>query len=524
MELLVDPDRMRELDRAAIRRFRIPGLVLMENAARSFVDILAGRFPLAVGTRALVVCGPGNNGGDGFAIARHLHNRGCEVEALLVGSRGAVSGDARVNLGTLLRLVAAGGGVRFSEAATGRDLRLRGRRPQLVVDALFGTGFAGRAEGLPGAAVHLMNRCGAYVASVDIASGVHAGTGRVAGPAVRANLTVAMGLAKPGHYLGAGREHAGLVLTADISLPRVLREPPPDAILRPGSNDLADLLPRRPLRAHKYSSGKVLVIGGSREYTGAPLLSARAALRGGAGAVVMAVPGSVRGTLARRISELLLLGLPETPRGALSAKALPVLAGRVGWADAIALGPGLTRDPEAMECVRGVLDAARCPVVLDADGLHALAGSPGLLRNRRGPTILTPHVGELAGLAGGEAREMEEDRLRAALIWARKTGCILVLKGSPTVTALPGGGAFMNSTGNPGMATIGSGDVLTGLIASLAAQGMRAESAAWGGVFVHGLAGDRAAGSVGRTGLTASDLVRFIPGALESVRAAASGR
>jgi NAD(P)H-hydrate epimerase len=524
MQLLATADLMRGFDRTAIRSLGIPGLLLMENAGRAFVDELERAAGGLRAKRIVVVCGKGNNGGDGFVIARHIANRGGEVLVALLAGRRSVRGDAKTNLDAAVRMSRLrSSGLRFAEF-TGRGVPGLPGRPDIVVDAIFGTGFSGDLAGRELAAVSWINDSSAFVASVDIASGVDSSTGMVGNAAVKANLTVAMGLAKIGHYVGQGCDRSGTVRIADISIPPAILRPGRDPVFRVRADDVASLLPSRPRDAHKYSAGKVLVIAGSRSFTGAPLMTAQSALRSGAGAVVLAFPASIHQALARRLTEVIMLPVVETPAGSIGLGALPALREKGAWADAVALGPGLSRDEETMEFVRELLRTVDKPFVVDADALFALKGHTSILRKRTAPVILTPHTGEFAALAGGDAADAERFRVTAARDAARRFASVVVLKGAPTVTAEPGGAAYVNSTGNPGMATIGSGDVLTGLVAGIMAQGTAPDRAAYAGVFVHGLAGDLAADRFGIRSLIATDIAGFIPTALSRLAPADSGR
>ncbi len=517
MQLLATADLMRGFDRTAVTSLGIPGLLLMENAGRAFVDELERAAGALKAKRIVVVCGKGNNGGDGFVIARHIANRGGEVLVALLAGRRSVRGDAKTNLDAVVRISRIrSSGLRIAEF-TGSGVPGLPGRPDIVVDAIFGTGFSGNLAGRELAAVSWINNSAAFVASVDIPSGVDASTGTVGNAAVKANLTVAMGLAKIGHYVGQGCDRSGNVRIADISIPPAVLRAGREPVFRVMGDDVASLLPSRPRDAHKYSAGKVLVIAGSRLFTGAPLMTALAALRSGAGAVVLAFPASIQQVLARRLMEIIMVPVTETAAGSIGLGALPELRDRGAWADAIALGPGLSRDEETMAFVRELLRTVDKPCVVDADALFALKGYTSILRKRTAPVILTPHTGEFASLAGGDAADADMFRVTAARDAARRFASVVVLKGAPTVTAGPGGAAYVNSTGNPGMATIGSGDVLTGLVAGIMAQGTPLERAAYAGVFVHGLAGDLAADRLGMRSLFATDIADSIPAALSQL-------
>ncbi|HXG00233.1 MAG TPA: NAD(P)H-hydrate dehydratase, partial [Bacteroidota bacterium] len=285
------------------------------------------------------------------------------------------------------------------------------------------------------------------------------------------------------------------------------------------AEDVRAVLPQRPHTAHKYSVGKVLVIAGSRNLTGAPFMTAVSAMRAGAGAVVLAVPKSIHAPLIRKLTEVMIAPLEETEEGTIAPEALEALEQRLQWADVVALGPGLSQNPLTRKLVHILVQRIAQPLVLDADALGMMAYDLSILRNRRCATIMTPHVGELRLLTKLESEYIERRRVEVARTQARSLKCVLVLKGSPTVTATPEGHAYMNTTGNPGMATAGAGDVLTGIIASFVGQGMKPEQAAWSGVFVHGLAGDLAARKLGQRALMAMDIVEAIPAALQKIEA-----
>jgi NAD(P)H-hydrate epimerase len=486
----------------------------MENAGRAFVDELERRVPPLAGKRVLVVCGRGNNGGDGYVIGRHLLNRGCTVEVALLSKRNEIRGDAKTNLDILVKLLKVWKNeLKVVQLRTALRLN-RLRTPDIVVDAIFGTGFKGKATGLHLRVIRWINGQRSFVASVDIASGANASTGIVEGEAVKADLTVTMGLAKIGHYVGAGREHSGEVVVADISIPKVVLETGNIRTYRVSEKDIRDVLPRRSLTAHKYSVGKIFVIGGSRKFTGAPFMCAQAAMKTGAGAVVLGTPTSVVPVLARKLTEVMITSLDETPDGSISSRALDAIMERVEWADVVLAGPGLSRSPETQMLLLKLILQITKPLVLDADGLFAIARSPKTLARRKYPTIITPHTGELGAITGDEPSEVELHRVEKCRQAARTLHSVVCLKGSPTVTSTPAGRAYLNSTGNPGMATIGSGDVLTGVIGSLLAQGMTAHDAASAGVFIHGLAGDLAASALGQRSVMALDILDRIPNAL----------
>ncbi len=495
---------MRSFDRRTIER-GFPGIVLMENAGRQFVDVLAEKGLVGPNRLFAVVCGKGNNGGDGFVIARHLAVRGCRVDVYPTSSPDAMSDDARVNWAILTEMHCD----RLRLAQPGDAGTSTLEPPRVVVDALFGTGWKGPLGASAASLIAWINALNAPVVSVDIPSGLDALTGRIDGDAVVARLTISMGLAKPGLFVGKGHDLAGEVVVADLGVPKEWFVAPADAIFRYEENDALDVLPVRPWTAHKYSAGKVLVVAGSRAFTGAPCLTAEASLLAGAGAVVLAAPASTHAVLSTKLTEVIIEPMPETADGTLAARSMERLEQRLAWADAVAVGPGLGRSSETDAFVRTLLSSCPKPMVIDADGLNAFAS--GKFPGREKPTILTPHTGELGRLLGMDAEAIDRDRIGAARSAAKQLGAVVVLKGAPTATGVRDGRVVLNSSGNPGMATIGAGDVLTGLVVGLLAQGMHEDDAAACGVYVHGKAGDFAAKRLGYRGVKASDILRAIP-------------
>ncbi|MBI5473156.1 MAG: NAD(P)H-hydrate dehydratase [Ignavibacteriae bacterium] len=508
---------MRQLDSSAINTFGIPDLALMENAGRAFVDVFERHVPASFGKSVLVVCGKGNNGGDGFVIARHLANRGYGVHVILLCRKREPKGSAKTNLDTLLKHVSSRrSSIRFDEVLSKGKLSSV-PIPTIVVDAIFGTGFTREVTGYYQHVIEWINASGAFVAAVDIASGVNATNGVVENVAVNANLTVTMGLAKVGHYVGAGRDHSGKVEVVDISIPSFLFKPEKNATLRVEALDVQRQLPKRAVSAHKNSVGRVFVVAGSRTLSGAPFMSAQAAMRTGAGAVVLGVPKSLHSMLVRKATEVMITPLDETEEGTISLSALPAIEEKVRWADVVAIGPGLSMNLETQSVVHHLLKTVEKPIVLDADGINAMEARVSILKKRKAATIITPHVGELKKLLNLDAEEIERGRVDVARSASKALNAVLCLKGAPTATAVPTGNVYLNSTGNPGMATAGSGDVLTGIIVSLLAQGMEPGAAAYCGVHIHGLAGDIAATKFGQRSLMALDILENIPDALNEI-------
>jgi NAD(P)H-hydrate epimerase len=513
--MLLTAKEMRLLDRATIDGGHAPGELLMERAGAGVAEAMERRYGATLGLRVLVLCGTGNNGGDGFVAARYLRHRGAEVHVGVIGETEKIQGDA---LAQLHRLGEDGG--RALTIRTEEELlQLVGRHDQwdFALDALLGTGAHGAPRDLVAGAVQTLrelDETGTRVIALDLPTGVDADSGAIARRAVRADLTVTFGAPKRGHFLYPARAFVGALEVVDIGLSRTAVTPSAFPVELATAPDMANLLPTRHPRAHKGDVGHVLLVGGSRGLTGAITLAARAATRTGAGYVHVAVPESLLDVIEAKLTEPVKLGMPETSEQSLSTLAIAPLRERLESVGVLGIGCGLSRHPESAELARKLVTEARCPVVLDADGLNAFAGRASELEGAAGPRVLTPHLGEMERLTGVSAAELEEKRIDLAREWAQRWRAVVVLKGAPTVTAAPDGRATVNPTGNPGMATLGMGDVLTGAIAALIAQGLTPYDAARLGVYAHGMAGDLAEGEKGQLGLIASDVLEALPLAL----------
>lgn len=499
--------QMRELDRKAIEERNIPSIDLMERAAAEVAQAALDLLPDKPGKcRAAVFCGAGNNGGDGIGAARLLFLMGLKVRAFLVGDYGRLTPDAMEETGRLSEC-----GVELEAFhPEDQDQAAWARGCQVVIDAVFGVGLSREIapDSKFAAAIDLMNACKGAVIAADIASGVEADTGRALGRAVRADRTVTFSLLKTGQAVGEGAVLSGRTTVHDIGIPAALIRQVPCPAQTVEADFAAAALPPRKQDGHKGDFGKVLVVGGSAGFTGAPFLTASAAARSGCGLVYLGVPESIWQVEAAKCISAMPFPLADR-RGALSHRALPELLERLDGCDVLALGPGLGRPASARILALELLRQTEKPVVLDADGINALEGHIDILDSRRGRvTILTPHDGEFARIGGDLSRG---DRTGAARAFAREHGCVLVLKGHRTVTAGPEGNVLVNTTGNSGLAKGGSGDVLTGLIASLLAQGASPVMAAAGGVWIHGRAGDLAAETQTEYCLTPEDVIAAFP-------------
>jgi hydroxyethylthiazole kinase-like uncharacterized protein yjeF len=508
---LVTASEMRELDRQAIQDLGIPSLVLMENAGRTTFQILRREFPAHQGEVA-VVAGRGNNGGDGFVVARYLAHAGIPVVVFLLGERDQVSGDARVNLDILAHL-----GVTVAEVLTDADVNPaihRLAKASLIVDALLGTGLNSPVKGLMAALIERLNHLRAPVLAMDIPTGLSADTGEVLGVALKAEVTVTFGWPKLGQILAPGRDYVGRLWQVDISIsPRLALEVPLELV---EAQDLRTLLPPRPFASNKGTFGHLLVLAGSEGKTGAATLSSEAALRAGAGLVTLGIPASLNDILEVKLTEVMTVPLPEVVGiRALGKTALAPIRDFLGEKFTLALGPGLGTHPETRELVCRLVHDLTHPMVIDADGINNLAEDSSCLTNAAGPRLLTPHPGEMARLVGLSVEEVQARRLDLARQTATKFGITLVLKGAQTLVAAPNGHVSLNPTGNPALASGGTGDVLTGLIGGFLAQGLTPWDAARLGVYLHGLAADNFVSRHGPRGMIAGDLLKVFPDVLD---------
>lgn len=499
---IVTAAQMREIDRRAILECGIPGIVLMENAGLRVVDAIREN---GFGPRIVIVAGRGNNGGDGFVVARHLY-RERPVSVWTAAPDEEYRGDALLNLQILKNLGITVRCLREPEAfaALEADLANAG----LIVDALLGTGLSREVDPLYARVIERINHGAAPVLAVDIPSGVCADTGRILGAAVRADLTVTFALPKRGLLFYPGAAYTGRLEVADIGIPPALHPDYECSLLTPAEMRL--LLPERPSDSHKGTFGSVLVVAGSAGMAGAAVLTARAALRGGCGLVFTATPRSVQPVVAAQVAETITMPLPENSDGRLQAEALPLLREKWQSCHALAAGPGWTQDESALPILAGILRECPLPVVLDADALNILANHPGMIEGRNHPLVVTPHPGEAARMLSCSVKRVQSDRIRAVREMSARYRATVVLKGAHTVIAGSGGRLAVNVTGNSGMATAGCGDVLTGLLASLLAQGLPAWEASCLAVYLHGLAGDLAAHKLGEAALLAGDLSGYI--------------
>ncbi len=514
--ILLNAAQSRELDRISQDKYGIPSYSLMTRAGVAVADALVGGFPDAVAD-VLVVAGKGNNGGDGFVAGRRLIQDGFAMRAVLIGRAADLKGDAARAHAEFRK---CGGKVIEASAESSLDVAL-GKKPTAVIDAIFGTGLNAEVKGAPRRAIEILNSFAVPTVAVDIASGVNSDTGALMGAAIRASLTLTFGFAKFGHVSYPGAGQCGELGIVDIGFaPRAIDELAPRGRFLE-RDDLRHLLRARPLTSNKGMYGHPLVIAGARGKSGAVLLASRAALRTGAGLVTAAVPESIQPIVAAGQAELMTEPIAERDGhfdGAHAPDALKIL---LDGKNALIVGPGIGVSDDTKQLIEWLISDASepgRPMLIDADGLNALAviGCESL-RRARGPVVLTPHPGEASRLLGVKTTAINDDRVSAARTLADRTGATVLIKGAGSVIASPDGDIYVNSTGNPGMATAGMGDALSGIVGALLGQHLRPLDALGLGVFIHGYAADRVAARIGRVGYLAGDVIDEIPAALEAL-------
>ncbi len=506
---ILTAELMQGVDRTAIEVLGVPGLVLMENAALGVVDALAERWPKA--ESVVIFCGPGNNGGDGFAVGRHLEVRGYRVCLEMVGQ--ASEGDGHLQ-SEICRRMGMSMSVVDSEEAVKRALH-EAREADLVIDALFGTGLTRPLAARYASLVEGLNALCLPLLAVDLPSGLDASKHVPIGPHIRADLTVTFAAPKIAQVMFPAAEAVGDLVVTDLGIPPALVEDSPSQLHLIEPEDLQPCLPPRRADTHKGTYGHLLIVAGGPGKSGAAVLAARAAIRSGVGLITVGVPSPLLHGVDQSSAESMTLELAAGARGELDEVAAETILRECEGRDALALGPGLGTETGTAAAVRQAALACPLPLVLDADGLNAFAGRLDELATREAPTVLTPHPGELARLLDVGTGEIQANRIAFARQAAEVAGAIVVLKGHQTLVAEADGNVWVNPTGNPGMATGGSGDVLTGIVGSFLAQGIAPIRAALAAVYLHGLAGDLAAQRVGEPCLAAGDLLDELPAAFD---------
>jgi ADP-dependent NAD(P)H-hydrate dehydratase / NAD(P)H-hydrate epimerase len=514
---VVTAEEMRVIDRRTIEGYSIPGSVLMERAGLA----VASRIKEAFSPRkVIIIAGSGNNGGDGLVVARNLYNEGWDVKVFLTVKPEDLKGDALLQYRIAVKF-----GLKIypiNEFLTNCSSLIT--RHCILVDALLGTGISKNVTGLLSEVISYLNRSNVPIISVDIPSGISSDNGQIMGEAVRADCTVTFGLPKRGHLLYPGAQHSGKLFIEDIGFPKELLNSEKLHIELLTKDKVSPLIPQRPRYSHKGNYGHVLIVAGSKGKTGAAIMAAKACLRSGAGLVTLGIPKSLADVFQSRVTEEMILALPDKGDGTLSQRASRVILNFLNErATTLAIGPGIGISSDTKKLMDILIKTSTTPMLIDADGINSLKGERAIFSKLKAPIILTPHPGEMARLLGKQkgvsvkTQDIERNRINVPVSFAKETGTYLVLKGVPTIIAGPDGMAYINSTGNPGMASAGTGDVLTGMISAFLSQGLSPTHASILGVYMHGFAGDSAAAEKGEHPLIATDIIEKIPFAFHSL-------
>lgn len=503
-------EQMQELDRKAMETYRIPGIVLMENAGRGAAEAILSSFPDLRKKKVAVIAGKGNNGGDGFVIARHFMNRGIPVKVFLLTDPKSLRGDAETNHYVFHRM--KGEILSIPSSKDYQKVKRELEKADLLVDAIFGTGLDAEVRGYYREVIDHLNTLHCPLVAVDIPSGLNADTGKPLGAAIRATLTVTFGLPKIGLLISPGSDYTGTLKVVDIGIPKNLVEEEKISSYLLDEDEIMRVLsvPRRP-DTHKGDYGHLLVIAGSVGKTGAAAMVCEAALRMGAGLVTLAIPKSLNAIMEMKLTEGMTEPLPETPKQTLSLRAFHSILRLCENKKAVVIGPGLGTFKETQSLILKLIKSIELPMIIDADGINALAAQPKFLPISNRSIALTPHPGEMARLIRSTVKVVQEDRIGISRTFSQSNHLYLVLKGYRTVIATPRGEVYINPTGNSGMATGGTGDVLCGMIGGLVCQGFDLPQSLQASVYLHGLAGDEAARDLGEKSLVATDLIRKIP-------------
>lgn len=507
---LVTANEMQQIDRETIDTFGIPGMVLMENAGRGATRFLLESFPDIAGKKVAVMAGRGNNGGDGFVMARYLSQRGIRVVVCVLASKDKVGGDAGANLRLLQPLGVPLIEIPDIDAFSKQQTFLR--HQDIWIDAILGTGLKSDVKDFLSRVISFINQLNKPVFAVDIPSGLNSETGQPCGICIKAHATATFAFPKIGHMVYPGAHFTGQLRVVDIGIPNsTVAQIAPRQSLITGAQ-VAGILPARSPETHKGDTGHVLVIAGSPGKTGAAVMTAVSAVRSGAGLVTLATPASLNPVLEAQVLEVMTHPLPEQGfQGLLDESAYETIMDLLSRKSCLAIGPGIGTAPGTRRLVHKIIESCPLPIVIDADGLNCLAGETQVLCGRKIPVVLTPHPGEMARLISATPKAIQQDRITHARNFAEQFDVHLVLKGARTVVAHPDGSVDINPTGNPGMASGGMGDVLTGIIAGLIAQGCPPAAAARAGVFVHGAAADTLAQELSPQGFIASEVMHLIP-------------
>jgi len=501
-------EEMRSLDKTAIEKYGIPDQILMENAGLAAYSVILNEFGIE-GKKFVVVCGMGNNGGDGFVVARKIHSLGGKVKVEIIGDPQKYKGAAGRNYEMVRDLK-----IEIQQFETIESLKSKIATSDAIIDAIFGTGLVRNIEGKYKEIVDAINQSGKTIFAVDIPSGINGNTGKIMGVAVKADYTCTFGLTKVGNLLYPGFENCGELYVTYISFPP---EHYNNDSLKIEVN-LPETLPQREIAGHKGSFGDVLFIAGAANYFGAPYFAALSFLKAGGGYSRLAAPKSVTPFIANKGSEIVFAPQGETSTGSISMKNKDNLLALSEKVDMVVIGPGLSLNEETQELVRQLVTEIKKPILIDGDGITAISKNMEIIKERTEPTILTPHLGEMARITGKSIKEVDENKIETLQKTATELNAIIVLKGAHSLIGFPDEKVFINLSGNSGMASAGSGDVLTGIIAAMFGLGMNLGDAVRTGVFLHGFSGDLVAEVKGEDGMTAQDILNYLPHAAKTYR------
>src|SRR5665648_374342 len=510
---VVTSQQIREIDRKAIEENNLSGLILMENAGLRIFQSLKNIYPDLRLKKIIIFAGSGNNGGDGFVVARHLYNYGAKVKVFLLTPFNKIKGEAEENLNIINKMR-----VELIEAETTKleEIQKAIQNSDLIIDAILGTGLQGKVTGLKAKIIDLINIANKEVVAIDVPSGLDADTGKIEGPCIKAAHTITLALPKIGLLIFPGASYAGKITIEDIGIPSYLLKNNKIKTNMVTKEIVKPLLPFRATYSHKGSFGKVLILAGSAGMTGAAYLASEAAMRSGAGIVVLGIPRSLNPIMEVKLTEVMTLPLAETEKQSLGEEAEETISKLMKNYSVLGIGPGISRQAETQRLVRKIIEKSNIPLVVDADAIYALSEDPTILKKTKTPLVITPHPGEIAKLINKDVDYILNNQLDITREIAQKYGIVVVLKGARTIIANKEGETYINVGDNSGMATGGSGDVLTGIICSLIAQGADNFSAAITGVYIHTLAGDLARGIKGERGMIAGDILSQVPQAFLS--------
>jgi NAD(P)H-hydrate epimerase len=506
---------MQNIDRKAIEEYGLPGIVLMENAGNGVVSSLLKRFPDIQNKKVGVFAGKGNNGGDGLAITRLLTDKGIATVVYLLSKKDMLKGDAKTNLEKAEEM-----GVKIFEITSLDDFKAvkdNILKNDIFIDAIFGTGLNSGVKGYYADVIRFINSSGKFILSIDIPSGLSSDTGEIIGEHIKAGMTVSLCLPKIGEIMYPAAEYAGDLEVVDIGIPESIINKEDIKINLIEERYIVKMLPKRRPDTHKGTYGHLVVIAGSRGKGGAAALSSLSALRAGAGLVTLALPECLNVSFEAAIPEVMTLPLPDTDEGTINESAFDMLIEFLEGKSAVLIGPGITTNHSTSSLIKNLIKKLSCPMLIDADGLNIVADEIKLLKGKKSPVIVTPHPGEMAKLLNTTSKKVQGDRIGAGRRLATKYGIYVILKGARTIIATPDGDVYINPTGNPGMATAGTGDVLSGIIAGFLCQGLSAKDSSILGVYLHGMAGDISASNLSQTALIASDLIRALPEVIKRI-------